>query len=123
MLTINDLMCCLALFSALYLSKINTAENDNKHINIMEGTLKIELDYDLMADKTAERLLGKISTNNPSTHPERKKIFGIRNLAAYIGCSPSKAQDLKNKNAVPFYEYGGRVFFYEHEVEAALKRG
>lgn len=88
----------------------------------MEGTLKIELDYDLLAEKVVERVVGKFPKPPSETPTERHKIFGIRGLASHIGCSVSKAQSLKNEGTIPFYEYGNRVFFYGDEVDNALKR-
>lgn len=82
-------------------------------------TIDLLIDYDLLADKIADRL-------RPS---EEKKdsgrgaiIHGIRGLAKFLGCSPSKAQDMKNKGLIPFSEIGRKVFFYENEVVNALSR-
>lgn len=56
----------------------------------------------------------------PAT-PERKKIFGIRGLAAYLSVSVPTAQRLKNSKKFAFYESGNKVFFYSNEVDAGLK--
>ena len=50
-----------------------------------------------------------------------RKVYGIRGIADYIGCSPAKAQNMKNAGLLPFYEVGRRVFFYTNEVDSALK--
>lgn len=75
------------------------------------------IDYDLLADKVAERIA-------PKEEPQESKggkINGIRNLAKFLGCSPCKAQDLKNKGLIPFYNIGKKVYFFENEVNNALK--
>lgn len=51
----------------------------------------------------------------------RTKINGIRGLSAFLGVSLPTAQKLKNKKLVPFYETGGKVFFFSDEVNASLR--
>lgn len=80
--------------------------------------IDLVIDYDLLADKVAERIA-------PKEEPQESKggkINGIRNLAKFLGCSPCKAQDLKNKGLIPFYNIGKKVYFFENEVTNALKR-
>lgn len=86
----------------------------------MTQVLNLSIDYDLLAEKVAERLNG----NPPVTGEADKgrKVYGIRGIADYIGCSPAKAQNMKNAGILPFYEVGRRVFFYTAEVDAALRR-
>lgn len=83
------------------------------------ATLTFEIDYDLLAEKIAARLRPE------DREPEEKGIIihGIRGLAKFLGISPSKAQDLKNRGAVPYSAVGRKVFFYAKEVEAALRSG
>ncbi|MBE6245840.1 MAG: DUF3853 family protein [Bacteroidales bacterium] len=50
-----------------------------------------------------------------------EKIKGIRGLAKYLGCSVSKAQDMKNKGLLPYYNVGKLVHFFSGEVDNALK--
>lgn len=71
-------------------------------------TIDFMIDYDLLADKIAERIAHK-------EEPEEEKgnrINGIRGLSSYLGCSPCKAQDLKNKGLIPFYNIGKKVYFF-----------
>ena len=87
----------------------------------MTQVLNLSIDYDLLADKVAERIAGSIQDTG-DTSDNGQKVYGIRGLAEYIGCSPAKAQNMKNAGILPFYEVGRRVFFYTAEVDAALRR-
>ena len=89
----------------------------------MESILKIELDYDLLAEKTAERLFSRIPAQGDKRTPKREKLRGIRGLASYLGIGVNKAQNLKNAEAIPYYENGGLLFFFSDEVDAALRKG
>lgn len=82
--------------------------------------VNVIIDYDLLADKVAERIAG----HNPDKGETDKgrRIDGIRGLAAYMMCSPSKVQNMKNAGLLPFYEIGRKVFFYTAEIDEALKR-
>lgn len=82
-------------------------------------TFELNLDYDLLAEKIAAR----ITLPKEELIEERgNRIDGIRGLSAFLQCSISKAQDLKNKGLVPFYNIGKKVYFFENEVTNALKR-
>ncbi len=87
----------------------------------MTQVLNLSIDYDLLADKVAERLAGNPPATG-ETADKGRKVYGIRGIADYIGCSPAKAQNMKNAGILPFYEVGRRVFFYTSEVDAALRR-
>lgn len=87
----------------------------------MTQVLNLTIDYDLLADKVAERIAGSIPDKG-DTSDKGQKVYGIRGIAHYIGCSPAKAQNMKNAGILPFYEVGRRVFFYTAEVDAALRR-
>lgn len=78
--------------------------------------IDFEIDYDLLADKIADRIC-------PQRVEEKGTVIhGIRGLANYLHCSPSKAQDLKNKGIIPYSEVGRKVFFNSREVDIALKK-
>jgi len=49
------------------------------------------------------------------------KIRGIRELASYLQCSTATAQGLKNRNKIPFYAIGSRLYFYANEIDQALR--
>lgn len=87
----------------------------------MTQVLNLSIDYDLLADKVAERLAGNPPVTG-ETADKGQKVYGIRGIAEYIGCSPAKAQNMKNAGILPFYEVGRRVFFYTSEVDKALKK-
>jgi len=88
----------------------------------MTQVLNLSIDYDLLADKVAERIAGRNPDKGGTTADKGQKVYGIRGIAEYIGCSPAKAQNMKNAGKLPFYEVGRRVFFYTAEVDAALRR-
>ena len=88
----------------------------------MTQVLNLSIDYDLLADKVAERIAGSIPDKGDTSADKGQKVYGIRGIAEYIGCSPAKAQNMKNAGILPFYEVGRRVFFYTAEVDAALRR-
>lgn len=83
--------------------------------------VNVIIDYDLLADKVADRLIGNPIVVKRNAD-KGEKVYGIRGIAAYIGCSPSKAQHMKNEGLLPFYEVGRKVFFYTAEVDAALRK-
>lgn len=76
---------------------------------------------DFIAEKVAEKVAEKILQREEPQESKGGKINGIRNLAKFLGCSPCKAQDLKNKGLIPFYSIGKKVYFFENEVTNALK--
>lgn len=80
--------------------------------------IDFQIDYDLLAEKIAAKVM------LPKEEPKQEKgtrIDGIRGVAAFLHCSISKAQDLKNKGIIPFYNIGKKVYFFENEVTNALK--
>lgn len=58
----------------------------------------------------------------PRPLSRRGRIDGIKALAQFLGCAPSTAQRYKNEGAVPYYERGCRVYFYQDEVGNALRQ-
>lgn len=84
---------------------------------------------DYFLDRLAKRVAEEVAVQIGDQQPEKvafsdkgQKVYGIRGIAAYIGCSPAKAQNMKNAGILPFYEVGRRVFFYTAEVDKALKK-
>ena len=84
---------------------------------------------DYFLDRLAKRVAEEVAVQIGEQQPEKaeftdkgRKVYGIRGIAHYIGCSPAKAQNMKNAGILPFYEVGRRVFFYTAEVDAALRR-
>lgn len=58
----------------------------------------------------------------PRPLSRKGRIDGIKALAQFLGCAPSTAQRYKNEGAVPYYERGCRVYFYQDEVGDALRQ-
>lgn len=84
---------------------------------------------DYFLDRLAKRVAEEVAVQIGEQQPEKvafsdkgQKVYGIRGIAEYIGCSPAKVQNMKNAGILPFYEVGRRVFFYTAEVDAALRR-
>lgn len=77
---------------------------------------------DFIAEKVAEKVAEKLSIHQEEPQEcKGDRIYGIRGLAKFLGCSPCKAQDLKNQGLIPFYSIGKKVYFFENEVTNALK--
>ncbi len=76
---------------------------------------------DFLAERVAEKVAEKILQREEPQEEKGSRISGIRGLASFLGCSPCKAQDLKNKGLIPFYHIGKKVYFFENEVANALK--
>ena len=83
--------------------------------------IEMTVDLEELARMIAEKCTALVPTPKLE-EKERVKIYGIRGLAGYIGCSVSKAQSMKNEGIIPYSEFGNRVFFYADEIDNALKR-
>ena len=71
----------------------------------------------------AEKALPPVEEEDiPRPLSRRGRIDGIKALAQFLGCAPSTAQRYKNEGAVPYYERGCRVYFYQDEVGNALRQ-
>ena len=85
------------------------------------------IDYflDRLAKRVAEEVAVQIGDQQPENvafSDKGQKVYGIRGIAEYIGCSPAKAQNMKTAGILPFSEVGRRGFFYTSEVDKALKK-
>lgn len=76
---------------------------------------------DFLAERVAEKVAEKILQQEEPKEEKGNRIDGMRGLSAFLQCSLSKAQDLKNKGLIPFYNIGKKVYFFENEVTNALK--
>ena len=76
---------------------------------------------EFFADKVAEKVAEKITAQEQPKEDRGNRIDGMRGLSSFLECSLSKAQDLKNKGIIPFYNIGKKVYFFENEVNNALK--
>lgn len=72
---------------------------------------------DLIRKVVAEEI-AKITINKENNN--LKFIRGINGLAEYLGISKSKAQKLKNENAIPFVQDGRIILFDPRKVDEAL---
>lgn len=81
---------------------------------------------DFLTEAIRKAFLSALPTP-PAVEPDHKpvgkgiKIKGIRGLAAYLECSASSAQKMKNAGKFPFYEVGNRLFFWSNEIDQAIK--
>lgn len=69
-----------------------------------------------------ELLPGMTSTWEPAKDQDQV-IKGIHALAAFLHCSPSHAQKLKNSGILPYFQRGKTVLFDKAKVMAAMKGG
>jgi len=51
----------------------------------------------------------------------QKPIYSIRELAAFLGCSVTTAQKLKNSGRIPFRQFGRKIIFDGKEVLEAVR--
>lgn len=72
---------------------------------------------DLIRKVVAEEV-AKITINKENNN--LKFIRGINGLAEYLGISRSKAQKLKNENAIPYVQDGRMILFDPRKVDEAL---
>ena len=115
------------VFLSFFLSALHLVISCQKFQIDMGNETREMIDYFL--DRLAKRVAEEVAVQIGDQQPEKvafsdkgQKVYGIRGIAAYIGCSPAKAQNMKNAGILPFYEVGRRVFFYTSEVDKALKK-
>jgi hypothetical protein len=64
-----------------------------------------------------------IQGNTPVQLPDQPEyLHSIKELADFLGCSTTKAQDLKNKKKIRCRQFGRKVIFIASEVLEDLKR-
>lgn len=82
--------------------------NFNVNVNGLEDLIR-----KVVAEEVAKITINKENNN-------LKFIRGINGLAEYLGISKSKAQKLKNENAIPFVQDGRMILFDPRKVDEAL---
>lgn len=92
--------------------------------------MNIEIEKNEM-EKLAEIVVQKIIDSKEEIFPQPtqvnnggkgRRIEGIRGVAQFLKCAPSKVQQLKNEGVIPFYAIGAhKVFAFEHEIVNALR--
>jgi len=94
---------------------------------IVDETNKIDLNAPAWQLSTGQlvSLLERSKVSNQEVKSEpietKEKIKGIRGLAKFLGCGPTKAQELKDSKKFPVYYTGTRVFFFSDEVLEGIK--
>ena len=90
--------------------------------NMTYHEIILTIDYEQISSIVAKKVVEKLNSQCLLQHqPSPKRISGIRELAKHLGCSVSKGQDLKNKEIIPFYTIGKRVFFDPDKIDEAIK--
>ena len=88
--------------------------------------IHIEFDETKLAAlvKTAvtEAMAEILNKSEPPT-PERKMLYSIKELSAFIGCSTVTAQKIKNEGRIPYWQIGRKVMFDSAEVLKAMEQG
>lgn len=104
---------------------------------------KMTIDSDLILnaflDMLADRVVAKISDQQnvmfekweqqifqeKNTTPEivvpHEKIFGLRAISKYIGCSIQTVQKMIDRNVFPTYLIGNRTLAYTDEIDKGIK--
>lgn len=82
--------------------------NFNVNVNGLEDLIR-----KVVAEEVAKVVNNKENNN-------LKFIRGINGLAEYLGISRSKAQKLKNENAIPYVQDGRMILFDPCKVDEAL---
>ena len=55
-------------------------------------------------------------TKNKEAIPQEEYLYSIKELAKFLGCSTTKAQELKNKRIIRYRQYGRKLIFLRSEV-------
>ena len=84
--------------------------NFNVDVNGLEDLIR-----KIVAEEVAKITINKENNN-------LKFIRGINGLAEYLGISRSKAQKLKNENAIPYVQDGRMILFDPRKVDEALTK-
>lgn len=87
------------------------------HIEIDDAKLAT-----IVRNAVAEAMAIILNRSEPPT-PERKMLYSIRELSAFIGCSTVTAQKIKNEGRIPYRQIGRKVMFDSAEVLKAMEQG
>jgi len=65
--------------------------------------------------------LSEHQTQTPPTAPEpEQRIYGLKNLADFLGVGITTCWKLKKSGKLPFYQAGKKLYFKKSEIEAVL---
>jgi hypothetical protein len=59
----------------------------------------------------------------PSKQPDARFLYSLRELAEFLGCSTTTAQNLKNGGRIRYKQYGRKLIFNSAEVLEDLDKG
>jgi len=62
------------------------------------------------------------ATPQPQKHQPERYIYGLRELALFLGVGVTTAWHLKKSGKIPYYQTGKKLFFKESEVLAATSK-
>jgi hypothetical protein len=65
--------------------------------------------------------LFEANNQRPASQPEQY-IYGLRELAIFLGVGITTAWHLKKSGKIPFYQAGKKLFFKQSEVLAATSK-
>lgn len=86
--------------------------------NIVVSTIPINDLVKLVASEVVEQITQYIEK---PVQPESKRLFGDKEAADYLGCSPLTIQKLRNTRQITYYRYGRKCYFLSNELDEALK--
>ena len=72
-----------------------------------------------------ERLLYELKPpeqDRVETYDPTKKVYGIKGLAKFVGCSEPTAVKLARSGKFPRYQDRRKIFFYEADILKGMKR-
>jgi len=57
----------------------------------------------------------------PRSMQESKKLYSMKELADYLGCSVPTAQKIKNSGRIPYIQVGRKLIFETRDLKKALE--
>jgi hypothetical protein len=76
----------------------------------------------VVRNDVAEAMAAMPASNEPPP-AERKTLYSIKELSAFIGCSTVTAQKIKNEGRILYRQIGRKVMFDSAEVLKAMEQG
>lgn len=57
----------------------------------------------------------------PRSMQENKKLYSMKELAEFLGCSVPTAQKIKNSGRIPYIQVGRKLIFETRDLKKALE--
>jgi excisionase family DNA binding protein len=57
----------------------------------------------------------------PKSMQENKKLYSLKELAEFLGCSVPTAQKIKNSGKIPYVQVGRKLIFETRDLKKALE--